>query len=36
MEKGYVMESCEVRVSGDRNLGEEDGQVVGEEEVEVE
>ena len=30
------MESCEVRVSGDGNLGEEEGQVVGEEEVEVE
>ena len=35
MEKGYVMESCEVRVSGAGNLGEEEGQVVGEEEVEV-
>ena len=39
MENGYVMESCEGRVSGDGNLVEEEGPVVGEvevEEVEVE
>ena len=30
------MESCEVRVSGDGNLIEEEGPVVGEEKVEVE
>ena len=35
MENGYVMESCEVRVSCDGNLVKEEGPVVGEEEVEV-